>query len=72
MTEAYDCARTIDQRRRAKGMTIKALANMSGVNEDALYRTLNNQRKMTASELISTAITLGLELDDFKRDNATA
>ena len=65
MYEMSDCVSVVEQRRCDYGMTIRALSQKSGVQEDALYNILGNNRKMTASELLSLSAVLHLTFDDF-------
>ena len=65
MYEMSDCVSVVEQRRADFGMTIRALSQKSGVQEDALYNILGNNRKMTASELLALAAVLHLTFDDF-------
>ena len=53
MYEMSDCVSVVEKRRNEYGMTVRALSQKSGVQEDALYNILGKKRKMTASELLS-------------------
>lgn len=67
MYEMNDCISVVDNRREEYGMTIRALAQKSGVDEDALYNIFGRSRKMTASELLSLSAVLHLTFDDYRR-----
>lgn len=56
----------IEGKRTQIGMTIKALANHIGMDDDLLGKTLHGKRKMTATELIMLSSVLGLTLEDYK------
>lgn len=62
-----DCVPVVNDRRNEMGMTIRALAKKTGIPENALYATLCGNRKMTATELLSLSMVLGLNFDDFQR-----
>ncbi len=48
MYKMRDCISVVEKRRTEYGMTIRALSQKSGVQEDALYNILSNKRKMLA------------------------
>lgn len=60
MYEMSDCVSVVEKRRNEYGMTVRALSQKSGVQEDALYNILGKKRKMTASELLSLSAVLHL------------
>ena len=62
-----DCVAVVDKRREEYGMTIRALSNKSGIQEDALYSILLGKRKMTASELLSISAVLHLTFEDYEQ-----
>lgn len=66
MYEMNDCVAVIDKRREDFGMTVCALAQKSGIQEDALYNILGKKRKMTASELLSISAVLRLNFEDYQ------
>lgn len=66
MYEMNDCVAVVDKRREDFGMTVRALAQKSGVQEDALYNILGKKRKMTASELLSLSAVLHLNFEDYR------
>ena len=61
-----DCASVVDKRREEYGMTIRALSQKSGVEENALYNILGKKRKMTASELLALSSVLNLTFEDYR------
>lgn len=67
MYEMSDCVSVVDKRRNEYGMTVRALSQKSGVQEDALYNILGKKRKMTASELLSLSAVLHLTFDDYRQ-----
>lgn len=60
-----NCAKVVDERRKSIGITTRALAQRTGIPENALYGIFGGMRKMTASELLSLASELNLTLEDF-------
>lgn len=70
MQEIIDCVSVIEDRREEYGMTIRALARKSGVDENVLYCILNRKRRMMASELLSISEVLHLTFEDFKPEKA--
>lgn len=66
MYEMSDCVSVVEKRRNEYGMTVRALSQKSGVQEDALYNILGKKRKMTASELLSLSAVLHLTFDDYR------
>lgn len=68
--EMNDCVAVVDKRREDFGMTVRALAQKSGVQEDALYNILGKKRKMTASELLSLSAVLHLTFEDYQSQEA--
>lgn len=70
MYEMKDCVAVVENRRNFYGMTVRALSQKSGVPEDALYNIFKQERKMTASELLSVAAVLQLTFDDFRKKEA--
>lgn len=71
MVDCAMIAAQVESARVSSGMTIRALANKSGVDEAALYRVLNAQRKMTAAELVALSSVLGLTMSDFSGSEAS-
>lgn len=65
-----DCISVVEKRRKEYGMTIRALSQKSGVQEDALYNILSNKRKMLASELLSISAVLHLNFEDYRDKEA--
>ncbi len=65
-----DCVSVVEKRRTEYGMTVRALSQKSGVQEDALYNILGLKRKMTASELLSLSAVLHLNFDDYRPQRA--
>lgn len=61
----------VESARKSSGMTVRALAQKSGVKESALYQVLNDRRKMTAAELVAVSSVLGLTLNDFGASEAS-
>lgn len=73
MNEAKkDCVAVVEQRREEYGMTIKALARKSGIEEAVLYNILSRRRRMQASEMIALSAVLGLTLDDYREAGESA
>lgn len=70
MYEMNDCVDVVEKRRADFGMTIRALSQKSGIQENALYNVLGKKRKMTASELLSLSHVLHLTFDDFRLSKA--
>ena len=70
MYEMSDCVSVVENRRKEIGMTVRALSQKSGVQEDALYNILLKKRKMTASELLSLSAVLNLTFDDYRIQKA--
>lgn len=70
MYEMNDCVAVVEARLHAYGMTIRALSQKSGVEENALYNILGRRRKMTASELLSLSEVLHLTFDDYRTNEA--
>ena len=65
MVNLKNCASVIDGKRSEIGMTIRALAAKSGIEENALYLSFGGKRALKASELISLSFVLGLDLSDY-------
>ena len=65
MFEMNDCIDVVEKKRIDFGMTVKALSEKSGIQENALYNVLGKKRKMTASELLSLSAVLHLTFSDF-------
>lgn len=55
----------LDSRRTALGITIKRLAERTGLNYELTRRGMNGTRQFTATEFIRICNTLGLTLADF-------
>ena len=48
-----------------RGITIAELARRVGMNDELLRRSLANQRKLKATELVALCNELNLEVEDF-------
>jgi len=60
-----NCASVANNKRKMLGMTVRALAQKTGIEENALGRLLVGKRKMSASELLAISDVLGLTFLDF-------
>lgn len=65
MVNLKNCAAVINSKRAEIGMTTRALATKSGIEENALYLTFGGKRALKASELLTLSYVLGLNLSDY-------